>query len=437
MQRSSFEDFVALERRLQDAASPGTRPGLSRLARLCRLLDHPERSFRAVHVVGTNGKGSTAATLASILAEAHCSVGLYTSPHLTCVDERIRLNGKTLSFSLWQRGSEVILEAIRKDEKLALFPPTLFEVLTALAFWLFREVRCEIAVFEAGMGGRLDATNLLSRIILTLVTPIAEDHSEYLGETLEEIAGEKFAVLRPGVPALFAGGGVSLERQFLERARKIGAEGHLLSEYPLDGITLSEEGTFFGLTFPKGERRFYRTPLLGCHQAINASMALCGAFFLRSLYPRISGQVLTEGLAKTRWPGRLEIISRNPFILLDGGHNPHGLSATLSAVDEIWGKKKGRLAFFAAMADKDYRSELALIHGGDWRILCTEVPGVIRGEKALTLAETAREIGLDVIAADANLERAFAIARRESDFVLCCGSLYLIGALKALWGGRR
>lgn len=437
MQRSSFEDFVALERRLQDAASPGTRPGLSRLARLCRLLGHPERSFRAVHVVGTNGKGSTAATLASILAEAHCSVGLYTSPHLECVDERIRLNGKTLSLPLWQRGSEAILEAIRKDEKLALFPPTLFEVLTALAFWLFREVRCEIAVFEAGMGGRLDATNLLSRIVLTLVTPIAEDHSEYLGETLEEIAGEKFAVLRPGVPALFAGGDASLERQFLERARKIGAEGHLLSECPLDGVTLSEEGTSFGLTFPKGERHFYRTPLLGCHQAINASMALCGAFSLRSLYPRIGEQVLTEGLTKTRWPGRLEIISRHPLILLDGGHNPHGLAATLSAVDAIWGKREGRLAFFAAMADKDYRSELALIHGGGWRLLCTEVPGVMRGEKALTLAETAREIGLDVIAADANLERAFAIARRESDFVLCCGSLYLIGALKTLWGGRR
>lgn len=427
--------FASLERRLQDAASPGTRPGLSRLARLCRFLGHPERSFRAVHVVGTNGKGSTAATLASILACRSPAVGLYTSPHLECLGERIRFNDKQVPLALWEEGFRAILDVLGADEVLASEPPTLFELLTALSFWLFRRLRCEIAVFEAGMGGRLDATNLLSCVALTLITPIAEDHKEYLGSTLAEIAAEKFAVLRPGVPVLFAGGDQLLERLFLKRARETGALAHLLSDWSLSDVTVSSEGTSFFLALAEGEPKRFRTSLLGRHQAINAAMALCGAALIDCGH-RGDETLLQEGLDKTTWPGRLELVCKDPVILFDGGHNPHGLEAALSAAEEIWPHPKKRAVLFATMADKDYRTELLLFKDRGWSLVFTEVPEVPRSETIGKLRAVVEEVGLTDVTYESRLDVALDQVCAGRDLALCCGSLYLIGALKSLLRSR-
>ena len=424
--------FSSLERRLQDVASPGTRPGLSRLARLCLRLDHPERSFRAIHVVGTNGKGSTAASLTAILDEAGLQTGLYTSPHLECLDERLRLDGDVLPLSLWERGGEVILGAVDDDPILREDPPTFFELLTAMAFWMLRERGCRLAVFEAGMGGRLDATNLLSQVIVTLVTPIAEDHGDYLGDTLEAIAGEKFAVLRPSVPALFAGGEPSLERLFLRRAEAIGAEGLLLSRWPLSDISCTESGTSFHLDLSDGPRPFF-SPLLGRHQVTNAALALCGAHLLRPLFPSLSDDVLARGLGKTFWPGRLEVLSREPLVILDGGHNPHGLRAALRSISEIWGQGRRKRALFAAMSDKDYLSELALLRDDQWDLVFTEVPGLARRAPVAALARGAEAVGLPSFVCEPCLEKALQKAREGSELLLCTGSLYLVGALRSLW----
>lgn len=435
MTQSEREAFASLEKRLQAKASPGTRPGLSRLARLCSRLDHPERAFQAVHVVGTNGKGSTASSLASILDEAGLRVGLYTSPHLESLGERLRLDGKELPLALWERGSDVVLHALDSDSLLRTDPPTLFELLTALAFWLLRERECRLAVFEAGMGGRLDATNLLPRVVLTLVTPIADDHGDYLGKTIEAIAEEKFAVLRPGVTALFAGGDAILEERFLLRAQASGARGFLLSRWPLYDIRCTDRGTAFRLDLPDPDKtRDFCSPLLGRHQATNAAMALCGAHFLKPFFPSLDGETLVRGLSRTFWPGRMEILSREPIVILDGGHNPHGLSATLRSVSEIWGEKRRRRALFAAMADKDFLSELALFREGRWDVVFTEVPNLSRGASVATLAEAAKVVGLKTPLCEPRLDRAFFQAREGSDLLLCTGSLYLVGALRSLLG---
>ncbi|MBL3572161.1 MAG: bifunctional folylpolyglutamate synthase/dihydrofolate synthase [Synergistaceae bacterium] len=431
-----FAGFASLERRLQGAASPGSRPGLSRLARLCRFLGHPERSFRAVHVVGTNGKGSTAATLASILSCRFSAVGLYTSPHLECLGERIRFNDKQVPLALWEEGFRAILDAMGADEVLASEPPTLFELLTALSFWLFRRLRCEIAVFEAGMGGRLDATNLLPCVVLTLITPIAEDHKEYLGSTLAEIAAEKFAVLRPGVPVLFAGGDEFLERLFMKRARETGALANLLSDWSLSDVTVSSEGTSFFLALTEGEPKRFRTSLLGRHQAINAAMALCGSALIDCGH-RGDGTLLQEGLDKTTWPGRLELVREDPVVLFDGGHNPHGLEAALNAVEEIWPNLKNRAVLFATMADKDYRTELLLFKDRGWSLVFTEVPEVPRSETVGKLRAVVDEVGLTDVTYESRLDVALDRVCVGRDLALCCGSLYLIGALKSLLRSRR
>ncbi|QVL37458.1 bifunctional folylpolyglutamate synthase/dihydrofolate synthase [Aminirod propionatiphilus] len=429
---SEREAFASLEKRLQAEASPGTRPGLSRLARLCSCLDHPERTFQAVHIVGTNGKGSTASSLASILDEAGLRVGLYTSPHLESLGERLRLDGEELPLSLWERGSDVVLRALDSDPLLRIDPPTLFELLTALAFWLLRESGCRLAVFEAGMGGRLDATNLLPRVVLTLVTPIADDHGDYLGKTIEAIAEEKFAVLRPGVTALFAGGDTHLEERFLRRAQASGARGFLLSQWPLFGIRCTDRGTAFCLDLSDGPRDFF-SPLLGRHQATNAAMALCGAHFLKAFFPSLlDEETLARGLSRTFWPGRMEILSREPIVILDGGHNPHGLTATLRSVSDIWGEERRRRALFAAMADKDFRSELALFREGRWDVVFTEVPNLSRGASVAALAEAAASVGLTNFLCEPRLDRAFSLAVEGSDLLLCTGSLYLVGALRSL-----
>ncbi|NLD06487.1 MAG: bifunctional folylpolyglutamate synthase/dihydrofolate synthase, partial [Synergistaceae bacterium] len=192
---SDTKRFRNIETTLQYLASPGIRPGLARLSHLFLLLGNPERKFKAVHVVGTNGKGSTAATLSSILKESGCKTALYTSPHLVCFGERLLVGGEEALPEKWERALEIIETELRSSERLIADPPTYFELTTAAAFIIIAEEEVDIAVVEAGLGGRLDATNILSNVLLTLITPIGIDHSEYLGNSLDSVAKEKFAVM--------------------------------------------------------------------------------------------------------------------------------------------------------------------------------------------------------------------------------------------------
>ena len=215
---SEINSFNELEEKLAMLAGPGINPGLGRISRLLLLLDNPERKFKAIHIVGTNGKGSTSVTIASILKESGYTVAVYTSPHLISPGERLVINGKKISPDRWQNSLLKVEELIKEDSSLSEKPPTYFEIITAIAFFIIAEEKVDIAVVEAGLGGRLDATNILKNVILTLLVSISIDHTEYLGNSLREIANEKFAVLRKDVPAVFQGGDDYLNSLFLQQA---------------------------------------------------------------------------------------------------------------------------------------------------------------------------------------------------------------------------
>ncbi|MDD4160498.1 MAG: cyanophycin synthetase, partial [Synergistaceae bacterium] len=426
--------FKEIESRLQSLASPGIRPGLARLSCLLMLLGNPERKFKAVHIVGTNGKGSTASTLSSILKESGCKTALYTSPHLISFGERLALCGKDALPEKWEKSLEVIERHLNESEQLKSDPPTYFELITAAAFMIIAEEKVDIAVIEAGLGGRLDATNILSNVILTLVAPIGIDHSEYLGSSLSSVAKEKFAVMRPGIPAIFSGGEEEIESIFFETAYKKKTPAQVLRRLCSYGtVNVSLSGTDF---YVQSECMCadYHTPLIGTHQTDNAALALAGACALKScsdmLYADITFQSLYNGVAAVKWPGRLEIINKeSPLLIVDGAHNPHALKRLAENTKIIYGGKNFNL-ILAMMKDKDISESLDIIKEMGATLFCTEIPDMQRSLPAQHLLNMAEEKNIQCAGIWENPMAAVKDCLASGNDTLCCGSLFLSGYIK-------
>jgi len=425
------EQFHLIEQRILGISSPGIRPGLSRMARLCSLLGNPERTFPAIHVIGTNGKGSVCASVDSILREAGFRTARYTSPHLEHLGERLTFDGQPLPRSVWEEAVREVSEAIRSDRILSEDPPSFFENLTAAAFLCIARGKRDFAVIEAGLGGRLDATNLLGSVQMTVFTSIGLDHEDILGRGLENIAKEKFAALRPGIPAVSAANGTVLDGLVEEAAKRLHSPlcllGRNASAIP---YRTGRNGSTFRLCREGFPPMDLSTPLLGKHQVNNAGLAALACLGLYGTWPRISEDTLREGLRKTVWPGRMEIIARNPSIVLDGAHNPQGAEMLAKNILSLWPATPVTLVM-AAMKDKDLDGMLGALSslGGD--LFCTEVPGLDRSEKAWKLAEKALSIPWPgKVQAFENPEEALLQASETSPLVLCTGSLYFIGRIR-------
>lgn len=425
MESQYFDD---IEKELTELASPGIVPGLDRLFILLPRLGNPQNAFPSVHVVGTNGKGSTCATLASILAKAKYKTALYTSPHLISFGERLRVGGRDVPADKWRKAVKKIKAALNDCPELAEDMLTYFELVTAAAFVIIAEEKVDIAIIEAGLGGQFDATNTLGGVILTLIAPIGIDHAEYLGNDIRSIAREKFAVMRRDTPAIFSSDGGGLEGQFMEAARSRGAAGYLLREFcSVRGVRTSLDGTSF--IYERDSELRLRTPLAGLYQADNAALAVSGAYAIISRYPNITDDAITGGVADTSWPGRLETIRRRPLVIADGAHNPHAMKQlveTLSAYAD-----RGSLNIVAAMMkDKDVKGTLELLRPLEPVLYCTRVPDMPRGMPADELLALAGELGLKTAGAyddPLNALKASAASGRTS---VCCGSLYLVGYMK-------
>ena len=423
------KSFDSLEKQLQDLASPGIRPGLARLAKLLSLAGNPERKFPAVHVVGTNGKGSTSAALNSILRESGLRTALYTSPHLVSFGERLLIDNREVAADIWLDYTAKAQKLIENCPYLRRERPTYFELITAVAFMIIAAENIDAAVIEAGMGGRLDASNIISRMLLSIIVPIGMDHMEFLGDTLEKIASEKFAVMRPGVPALFAGGEEAIEREFLEKARSVGAIPHILKrerQVLLTGESLS--GTDFCVE-GDGLSTTFHTPLIGTFQADNAALAVRAAELLSDGCGRITPAAIKNGVANVRWPGRFELISREPLLLLDGGHNPHAMKRIVETVKSLNIDSRLHIVL-AMMKDKDVKDSLLLLKQLSPLVYCTEVPALPRSMNAAALAKLADDCGLSLAGAWNNPADAIDAAVSPANPTLCCGSLYLVGYVK-------
>jgi dihydrofolate synthase/folylpolyglutamate synthase len=391
----------------------GIRLELDRMRAALRLFGSPERGLRVVHVAGTNGKGSVAAMIERGLRENSLRTGLYTSPHLHTFTERVQIGGRPIA----RRDAARWLRAIRERLAAPGAPQlTFFEVATLLAFLAFREREVEVVVLEVGLGGRLDATNVIRRPLLTLITRIARDHEQYLGRTVAKIAGEKAGILKRGVVCLSGVEQPSARAAVAQKAAEVGAEVVELG----GGITVQGEldVTAFGRSFTG-----LSVPLPGAHQRRNAALAAAALLFLERRL-RLARAASRRGLEATRWPGRLEHVPGSPAILLDAAHNPDGaraLAAHLAARPS-----ERRVLVFGAMRDKDWRAmHDALAPAVSSSIFCA--PALGRAESPDVLAGGR---GRSAPSVEAAVEAARAEAG-PNGLVVVCGSIFVLAAARA------
>lgn len=428
MAGSCYKD---VESKFESLSNPGITPGLERLHLLLPLLGDPQKQFPAVHVVGTNGKGSTCATLTSILKTAGYKTALYTSPHLVSFGERLEITGKQLSPDRWLMAAEKIEAAIAGNTMLQQDRPTYFELITAAAFLIAAEEKPDIAIMEAGLGGRFDATNTLENVLLTLITPIGIEHTNFLGGTLPQIATEKFAVMRHSAWAVFAGGEAAIEEQFRRTALKNGTNAFLRQELcVISNKNISLHGTNFSLTLKKtGEDLLLHTPLIGLFQPDNAALAVGGACLLFAKYPKIDHRAIRSGISKTNWQGRIEKVANGPVLILDGAHNPHAMAKLTETLSVLYAPDTLNVVL-GVMRDKDIIEILQLLKPLVPRLFCTEVPETPRSQTAEALADTARQQGFQIAGVFQNPIDAIRTSRNERRDTVCCGSLYLVGWVK-------
>ncbi len=413
---------------LSSLAPSGIRMGLERIHVALRALKNPERDFPALHVAGTNGKGSTCAFAAHCLATQGYRVGLYTSPHLVRVNERIRINGEEIRDEVLSLRIVEVLEMFPEAAREP-FPLTYFEFGTLVALWHFSQENVDVAVLETGLGGRLDATNA-ARPAVTAVTPISYDHMNLLGHSLGAIAGEKAGIFKSGVPAVVAKQPAEAQRVIEETARAVGAPLRLEGRDFYIEPELGTKGTF-AYRGMRTSLTNLSVALKGEHQRQNATMALACLELLSERGLRMSPESARAGLVGTQWPGRLEEISTAPLTVIDGAHNPGGVEVLNAAVKQLYPGRKIHLVF-GVLADKDHRPMVKALFPRCASVHLTPLPGP-RGLDPSEYLTEGKGLCANATVYTSVLE-ALAGARQAAganDLVLCTGSLMLVGAIKA------
>jgi dihydrofolate synthase/folylpolyglutamate synthase len=400
----------------------GIKLGLERTEALLRALGDPHELFQGVLVAGTNGKGSVCAMVASVLQSAGYRVGLMPKPHLVSYTERIQVDQRPIAeadFAALLTEIQPLISKVAAD----LGPPTEFEILTSAALYYLARAGIDLLVCEVGLGGRLDSTNVLD-LGVSVITNIALDHTQHLGSTLEAIAAEKAGILKPDSLAITGAQPPALA-VIEAKARKLQIPLlRLGQEIQVSAVDKDWAGVQATITTPAGTYRDLRVPLLGLYQADNATLAVAAIDALRSRGWDISDGALRDGLARTHWPGRLEVIDRNPIVLVDGAHNPAGLERSLAAVQRL-AKDRPLVIVFGAMRDKDLPSMLGLLHGVGAPVIFSRIdwhraaPPAVLAEQFQGESETAESSA-------AALSRARQRAGRDG-IVFVCGSLYLVG----------
>ncbi len=388
--------------------------GLGRIAALLGLMGDPQRELRFVHVAGTNGKGSVCAMLDAIFTAAGLRVGRYTSPNLIRVNERISVCGEDIPDSELEPLLERVGGFCGEVERLTGKGPTQFEVWTAAAMEYFRSRSCDIVILEVGLGGEFDATNVIEKSEVSVITRIALDHCEYLGSTLAEVAAAKCGIMKRG------GRTVALLQEpevnaVMEKKAALADNSLTLVAAP---ESLGHEGICEKFSYKGME---LKCALGGPHQIENAALAAETALRLG-----MSRDCISRGLASARHRGRLELVAEN--LIFDGAHNPNGVAALVRALDRYF-PERGRTVIFACMRDKDAAASLKLLNGHDTKFIFTRVENNPRSMGAEELCALAREHGIAGERAE-NLAAALKMAEKGRLTVIC-GSLYLYGDLPA------
>ena len=401
----------------------GSKLGLSRTQELLALLGNPEKKLKFIHIAGTNGKGSTAAMLASVLQAAGYRTGLYTSPFINRFNERMCFNGEPITDEELAEVTSDIKPVAESMQDL----PTEFELVTAIGFEYFLRKQCDIVVLEVGMGGLLDSTNVIEVPEAAVICAIGLDHTADLGNTFTEIAKNKAGIIKEGGDVIIYGQNPEADAVFEETCREKNARLHRV-----DYSTLAPgEIDLDGQTFSFGERKDLRIPLVGTYQPMNAALVLTTLDVLKGKGWNISEENIREGLAATKWPGRFEVLQRDPVFIVDGGHNPHGIKATADSLAAHFPNQKIHF-LMGVMADKDVSTILDYILplAADFIAVKPDNPRAMDPE---LLAEKIREHGVPAKAAPTVADGvAMALAEAAPDEAVCAlGSLYMSGEVRA------
>ena len=399
--------------------------GLERIRTVLEALGNPQDRLRFVHVAGTNGKGSTCAMIESGLRAAGVRTGLFTSPHLAEPTERIRIGGAPVSAAEFAEAFDRVHACVEELlERGAIdLHTTYFETVTAMALVILLQERVEQVVLEVGLGGRLDATNVVHPEIC-VITPVDFDHEAWLGKGLESIAAEKAGILKPDVPAVFARQRPEAATVLEGRAAELGIQVDRTCEWNVEGLAIDSRGSRFRLV---GERTLdIACPLAGAHQVENAATA---AIALARL--GIASPAIEQGIARARWPGRLEHVSENPEIILDGAHNPAGARALADYIDRFYSHRRVRM-IFGTMRDKSVAEISGILFPRAAQVIVTAP----RQARALSPESIRQVVDHPDLRIAASMEEALAAVQDAGpdDVVFVTGSLFLVAEARTLLG---
>ena len=402
---------------------------------LLSRLGNPQEGIKIIHVAGTNGKGSVCAYLNAMLLAGGKKTGLFTSPHLVRINERFQINGEDVS-------DEQFLDAFLKVEKAAKEyeaegegHPSYFETLFLMGMLIFKEAGVEYLVMETGLGGRLDATNVVEKPLACIITSISRDHTEYLGDTLEAIAGEKAGIIKAGVPVIYDASQPGPASVIAAKAKEMGSPAWPMEPSFYEMKTQSREGITFTFAYLGGEKAELAIPYVAKYQMMNASLAFYTMHILQDVHD-IPKNVLAEGLSKIKWPCRMEMAA--PGVIIDGAHNEDGIAQFVSTAG-YFAKENEITILFTAVADKHYHEMIGEICEGihPSHVVATQIDGS-RVVPAEVLAVDFRKAGCTDVCAESEIGAAYekALEKKGSGMLFCVGSLYLAGELKAYLAKR-
>ncbi len=397
---------------------------LDTIEALLEALGRPQDDLAAIHVAGTNGKGSVCQFLSCMLREAGATVGTYTSPHVHSVTERIRLDCDPIEEKLFDDLVTRVLDTAEEND----LEPTYFETLTAAALTFFAEQDVDYAVVEVGLGGRLDATNVLTNPLVTVITNVGIEHAQQLGSTDESIAREKAGILRKGVPVVTGAEGLALKAVWSEAAKRRAPLKVLRSLGRPEIVASTLDGVTF--TLPKNDYGELTSPLPGEHMASNAAIAVHTFDILREQGLEAPDSAIHDGLAKTELPARIEVLQKNPAFIVDGAHNPDAVKTLRSFLQDQGFERY--FILFGSLRDKDYGTMMEILAPESQEVFVTKPPGSgDRGLNAKALAGEAKRHCSRVRTVH-NLETALKTmlgTANPEDAVVCFGSFYLAGAV--------
>ena len=396
---------------------------------LIRRLGHPERHMKVIHVAGTNGKGSVCAFLSSMLTEGGKRTGLFTSPHLVKINERFQINNEPVSDEIFLDAYERVMKLVEEMQKDGFYHPAYFELLFAIGMVIFEEAQVEYLILETGLGGRLDATNIVEKPVVTVITSISLDHTEILGDTIEEIAGEKAGIIKQGIPIVYDGREKRAEKVILQKAEEQDAKAVPLYEEKLSiqGSTDHSVDYLFDESFYRGH--VITVPYLAPYQVRNSALALLA---MEEIDPHheIGLETRLQAIQDTRWQGRMETVL--PGVIVDGAHNEDGVHEFVRTLRQV-GSSRRIVMLFSAVVEKNYEEMVHTIcdTGCIQEVVVTEIHGS-RIVPAEELAAVFRKFTSVPVTAISSIEEAFdtAMEKKGKGLLFCVGSLYLVGEVK-------